>query len=220
MKDKNDIGTRLTELQVERERLMGELENARIEARDALISGQKPAGTAAALAERIAIVDDAISELEDRTRCIAESNERNNRRRRAEAALDATSKRAKLAASVDQALIALASNWNAYAEVLRKDVGQVSGAGGDLTAVECALTNNRSAEPLIKALIAKGGVSFARSLGIDTPIRERHASTLVDAEGRVAESLRVELLRIKASSSQPNVSREAKAELDQMETNL
>ena len=220
MKDKNDIGTRLTELQVERERLMGELENARIEARDALISGQKPAGTAAALAERIAIVDDAISELEDRTCNIAESNERNNRRRRAEAALDATSKRAKLAASVDQALIALASNWNAYAEVLRKDVGQVSGAGGDLTAVERALTNNRSAEPLIKALIAKGGVSFARSLGIDTPIRERHASTLVDAEGRVAESLRVELLRIKASSSQPNVSREAKAELDQMETNL
>ena len=41
MKDKNDIGTRLTELQVERERLMGELENARIEARDALIVGQE-----------------------------------------------------------------------------------------------------------------------------------------------------------------------------------
>ena len=97
----------------------------------------------------------------------------------------------------------LASNWNAYAEVLRKDVGQVSGAGGDLTAVERALTNNRSAEPLIKALIAEGGVSFARSLGIDTPIRERHASTLADAEGRVAESLRVELLRIKASSPNP-----------------
>lgn len=220
MKDKNDIGTRLTELHVERERLIGELENARIEARDALIAGQKPAGTAAALAERIAIVDDAISELEDRTCNIAESNERNNRRRRAEAALDATSKRAKLATSVDQALIALASNWNAYAESLRKDVGQVSGAGGDLTAVERALTNNRSAEPLIKALIAAGGVSFARSLGIDTPIRERHATTLTDAEGRVAESLRVELLRIKASSPQPNVSREAKVELDQMETNL
>lgn len=220
MKDKNDFGTRLTELQVERERLMGELENARIEARDALIAGQKPTGTAAALAERIAIVDDAISELEDRTCTIAESNERNNRRRRAEAALDATSKRAKLAASVDQALTALTSNWNAYAEVLRKDVGQVSGAGGDLTAVERALTNNRSAEPLIKALIAAGGVSFVRSLGIDTPIRERHASPLADAEGRVAESLRVELLRIKASSPQPNVSREAKAELDQMEVKL
>ena len=44
MKDKNDIGTRLTELQVERERLMGELENARIEARDALIVGQETRG--------------------------------------------------------------------------------------------------------------------------------------------------------------------------------
>jgi len=220
MKDKNDIGTRLTELQLERERLMGELENARIEARDALIAGQKPAGTAAALAERIAIVDDAISELEDRTRSIAESTERNNRRRRAEAALDATSKRAKLAASVDEALIALASNWNVYADVLRKDVGQVSGAGGDLTAVERALTNNRAAEPLIKALIAAGGVKLARSLGMDTPIRERHAVALTDAEERVAESLRVELLRIKASSPQPNIAREAKAELDQMETNL
>jgi len=218
MKDKNDIGTRLTELQVERERLMGELETARIEARDALIAGQKPAGTAASLAERIAIVDDAISELEDRTRSIAESTERNNRRRRAEAALDATAKRSKLAASVDEALAALATNWTAYAECLRKDVGQVSGAGGDSTAVERSLTNNRTAEPLVKALIRAGGVSFARSLGIDTPIRERHAGTLADAEGRVTESLRVELLRIKASSPQPKVSREAKAELVQMET--
>lgn len=220
MKDKNDIETQLKELLLERERLIGELENARIEARDALIGGQKPAGTTAALAERIAIVDDAIAELEDQTRSIAERTERNNRRRRAEAALDTTSKRAKLAASVDEAFIALTSNWNAYIEALRKDVGQVSGAGGDLTAVERALTNHRSAEPLIKALIAAGGISFARSMGIDTPIRERHASTLADAEGRVADSLRVELLRVKASSPQPNMSRKAKAELDQMEITL
>lgn len=220
MKDKDAIETRLKELQLERERLIGELENARTEARDALIAGQKPAGTAAALAERISIVDDAIAELEDQTRSTAERTERNNRRRRAEAALDATSKRAKLAASVDETLIALASNWNAYAEILRKEVGQISGAGGDLTAVERALTNNRSAEPLIKALIAAGGVKLARSLGIDTPIREHHATTLTDAEGRVAESLRAELLRIKASSPQPNISREAKAELDRMETIL
>ena len=134
---------------------------------------------------------------------IAESNERNNRRRRAEAALDATSKRAKLAASVDEALIALASNWNAYAEVLRKDVGQVSGAGGDLTAVERALTNNRSAEPLIKALIAKVALAL---LGLWASI-PRSVNVMpqlwLDAEGRVAESLRVELLRIKASSPSP-----------------
>lgn len=218
--DKDETNKRLAELRAERQRLNAELDLARNEAREALIEGKRPSNSAAALAERISIVEDAIAELSTRLAAAAESAERNNRKRRAEAALDATSKRTKLAASVDKALVALASNWNAYAESLRKDVGQVSGAGGDLTAVERALTNNRSAEPLIKALIAAGGVSFARSLGIDTPIRERHATTLTDAEGRVAESLRVELLRIKASSPQPNMSREAEAELDQMETNL
>jgi len=215
--DKNELDERLAELRVERGCLVGELETARAEARDALIAGKKPAGTAAALAERIAIVDDAIAELQERTRSVAECAERNNRKRRAEAALDATSKRVKLAAAVDDALNALASNWTAYADALRKDVGQVSGAGGDLTAVERALTNNRTAEPLVKALIRAGGISFARSLGVDTPIRARHAATLVDAEERVAKSLRAELLHIKAASPQPNVSREAQAELDQME---
>lgn len=216
--DKTELDKRLAELGAERERLGVELEKARTEARDALIAGKKPTGTAAALAERIAIVNDAIAELEDRTRSVAESAERNNRKRRAEAALTATSKRAKLAAAVDDALSTLASNWTAYAEALRKDVGQVSGAGGDLTGVERALTNNRAAEPLVKALIRAGGIGFARSLGVDTPIRARHTATLADAEERVAKSLRAELLHIKAASPQPNVSREAKAELDQMET--
>jgi chromosome segregation ATPase len=215
--DKKELDQRIAELNAERERLSGELDKARIEAREAMIAGKKPSGTAAALAERIAIVDDALAELQDRSRGAAESAERNNRRRRAEAALDATSKRAKLAATVDDALNALASSWDAYADALRKDVGQVSGAGGDLTAVERALTNNRAAEPLLKALIQSGGVKLARTLGIDTPIRERHAISLADAEARVAESLRVELLRIKASSPQPYVSREAQAELEKME---
>lgn len=218
--DKNELDKRLAELGAERERLVAELEKARTEARDALIAGKKPAGTAAALAERIAIVEDAIAELADRLCFAANSAERNNRKRRAEAALDATSKRAKLAAAVDEALNKLASNWTAYADALRKDVGQVSGAGGDLTGVERALTNNRTAEPLVKALIRAGGIGFARSLGVDTPIRARHAATLADAEERVAKSLQAELLHIKASSPQPNVSREARAELDRMETNL
>jgi len=216
--DKTEIDKRLTELGAERERLVAELEKARTEARDALIAGKKPAGTAAALAERIAIVEDAIAELADRLFFAANNAERNNRKRRVEAALDATSKRAKLAAAVDDALNKLASNWTAYAEALRKDVGQISGAGGDVTAVERALTNNRTAEPLVKAMIRAGGVSFARSLGVDTPIRERHAIALAYAEERVTKSLRAELLRIKAASPQPNVSREARAELDKMET--
>lgn len=216
--DKNQIDKRLVELRAEEQRLTGELETARTEAREALIAGNKPTAVAAALAERIPIVDDAIAELTNRLGTATENTERNNRKRRAEAALDATAKRTKMAASVDDALLTLATNWAEYAEALRKDVGQVSGAGGDLTGVERALTNNRAAEPLVKALIRAGGIGFARSLGIETPIRERHASTLVNAEGRVAESLRVELLRIRASSPQPNVSREARAELDQMET--
>lgn len=215
---KDEIDNRLVELRAEKQRLTSELETARTEAREALIAGNKPTAIAAALAERISIVDDAIAELADRLSTAAENTERNNRKRRAEAALDATSKRTKLAASVDEALVTLASTWATYAETLRKDVGQVSGAGGDLTGIDRALTNNRAAEPLVKALIQAGGIGFARSMGIDTPIRERHSSTLADAEGRVAESLRVELLRIKASSPQPNMSRQAKAELDQMET--
>ncbi|WP_299653144.1 hypothetical protein [uncultured Tateyamaria sp.] len=215
--DKNELGKRIADLQSERERLTGELQNARAEARDAIIAGKKPGGTAAALAERISIVDDALVELNERQCAANASAERNNRRRRAETALDATSKRAKLAVAVDEALNALTSSWDAYADALRKDVGQVSGAGGDLTAVERALTNNRAAEPLVKALIQSGGVKLARTFGIDTPIRERHAVSLADAEERVAESLRVELLRIKASSPQPYVSREAQAELKEME---
>jgi hypothetical protein len=215
---KDEIDKRLVELRTEKQRLTGELVTARTEAREALIAGNKPTAVAAALAERISIVDDAIAELTNRLGTAAKSAERSNRKRRAEAALDATRDRVKLAKAVDQALADLATNWTAYTEALRKDVGQVSGAGGDVTAVERALTNNRTAEPLVKALIRAGGIGFARSLGMDTPIRERHAAPLADAEARVAESLRVELLRIKATSPQPNVSREAKAELDQMET--
>lgn len=218
MKDKDEIETRIAELGTERERLSSELENARTKARNDLIEGKKPAGIAAALAERIGILDDAMGELQSRLRGAVESTERNNRRRRAEAALEATAKRAKLAADVDNALAALATNWTVYADALRKDVGQVAGAGGDVNAVERALTNNRTAEPLVKALIRAGGVSLARSLGIDSPIRERHSGALAHAEERVAESLQVELLRIKASSPQPNIAHEAKVELDQMET--
>ncbi len=145
--DKNDLDKRIADLEAERERLTGELDKSRIEAREAMIAEKKPCGTAAALAERISIVDDALAELQDRTRRAAESAERNNRKRRAETALEATSKRAKLAAAVDDALNALTSPWDAYADTLRKDVGQVSGAGGDLTAVERALTTTGLPSP-------------------------------------------------------------------------
>ncbi|WP_405116407.1 hypothetical protein L0Z64_10990 [Phaeobacter sp. BS23] len=78
--DKKELDQRTAELKAERERLNGELDKARIEAREAMIAGKKPGGTAAAMAERIAIVDDALAELQDRSRGAAESAERNNRR--------------------------------------------------------------------------------------------------------------------------------------------
>lgn len=220
MKSKEDMEARLAELRAERGRLAGEIEAARSEARDALIAGGKPPAKAAALVERATALDDAVRELEQRLRGAAESADRSARRRRAEAALDATAKRAELASKVDGALASLAAAWGAYVGALRNDVGAVSGAGGDVTAVERALTNNRAAEPLVKALISAGGVGLARSLGMDTPIRERHAATLADAEGRVAESLRVESLRVRAESPQPNVSREARAELNELKEAL
>lgn len=217
-KSKDDIAERIAELQGERQRLDAELSNARAEARDNLIAGKKPGNLFTVIAERIGVLDEALAELQERQGAANASAERNNRKRRAETALDVSAKRTKLAASVDDALTNLASSCEAYADALRKDVGAVSGAGGDVTAVERALTNNRAAEPLVKALIQAGGVKLARSLGIDTPIRERHASTLADAEDRVARSLQVELLRIKASSPQPNVSREAQRELKELES--
>ena len=62
---------------------------------------------------------------------------------------------------------------------------------------------DRQNEVLVKAVIAGGGLGLSRALGVETAIRPRHAITLADAEGRVAESLRRELLRIKAESPQP-----------------
>lgn len=220
MKNREDMEARLAELRAERGRMVGEIEKARTEARDALIAGWKPPAGAAALIERAKALDDAVREMEQRLRGAADSADRSARRRRAEAALEATSKRAKLAGAVDEALASLAAAWAAYVGALRGDVGAVSGANGDLTAVERALTNNRAAEPLVKALISAGGVGLARSLGVDTPIRERHAAALADAEERVAESLRVELLCVRAESPQPNVSREARAELGELEESL
>jgi len=214
---KDEIETRIAELRGDRTRLTGELEKARAEERDQLIAGKKPDNVAMAISTRIAVIDDALAELNDRLAAAAGSAQRNERRKRAEAALQRTSERAKLAADVDGALTALAAAWPAYQEALRKDVGTVSGAGGDLTAVERGLTNKRMAEPLVKAMIHAGDLTITRALGIETPIRPRHAISLTAAEERVAQSLRAELLRVRAESPQPNVAREAKQELEKME---
>ncbi len=217
MKNRQEIETRIAELRDERARLTDELDKARDEAKQAIIDGRKPGGTAAALAERIAIVDEAVAELQERLGAVAASAERRQRTVRAENALQATAERAKLAEAVDDALTALAAAWPSYQEALRKDLGSVSAANGDVGSVERGLVANRQNDVLVRALVSAGGMGLARALGVDTAIRERHATGLAAAEERVAESLRTELLRVRAESPQPNVAREAKQELEQME---
>lgn len=215
MKTKQEIETRIAELRDERERLTDELDKARAEEREALIAGKKPGSTSAAIITRLGIVDEALAELNDRLAATQASAERRARTVRAENALQATAERAKLAKAVDDALATLAAAWPAYVEALRKDFGATSAAGGDLTAVERSLTNNRAAEPLVKALIHAGELTMTRALGIETPIRPRHAISLAAAEERVAESLRTELLRVRAESPQPNIAKHAQRELEE-----
>ncbi|MFD1344274.1 hypothetical protein [Litorisediminicola beolgyonensis] len=214
---KDEIETRIAELRDDREQLADELDKAREEAKQAVILGKKPDNAAVAISTRIAVIDDALAELNDRLGAAAGSAERRARTVRAENALQTTAERSKLAVAVDRALTALAEAWPAYQEALRKDLGSVSAANGDVGPVERGLVANRQNEVLVRSLVSAGGMGLARALGVETAIRERHAISLAAAEERVAESLRTEVLRIRASSPQPYVSAEARAELEQME---
>ena len=209
-----DPKDRLVELRTERARLVDEREKARAEATDDLIAGKKPANTAAALAERISIVEDAIERLSADASDAADAAARKANLRRAQLALDATSNRRELAAAVDRALTDLALAWPAYRDSVRNAVGQTSAAGGDTGPIERVLSNNRVSEALVKALIAAGGSELSRAIGVDTPIKARHSISLTDAEGRVAESLTRELLRLKAQSPQRHLAAQAAKELE------
>jgi hypothetical protein len=211
-----DPQDRIQELCDERQRLEGELLIARTEATDDLIAGRKPANTAAALAERISIVDDAIERLTADASDAADAAFRKAKLRRAQLALDATSDRRKLAEAVDKALADLAAAWPAYRDSVRNAVGQTSAAGGDTGPIERVLSNNRVSEALVKALIAAGGGELSRAFGVDTPIKQRHSISLTDAEGRVAESLTRELLRLKSTSPQKHLAAEAQRQLEEL----
>lgn len=208
-----DPNERLVELRTEHARLVDERKKARAEATQDLIAGKKPMGTAAALAERIQIVDDAIVELQDRSADAAASQNRAKRTRQVQGAIDTASARRKLAVAVDKALTDLTANWSAYREAVRNGVGQTAAAGGDVGPIDRVLTNNRQSAALVKAMIAAGGSELSRAFGIDTPIKARHSISLTDAEGRVAESLNLELLRLKAGSPQKHLAAQAKREL-------
>lgn len=214
---RDELEKRIGELREDRERLTGDLDKARAEERDALIDGKKPGNTSAAIATRIGIVDEALAELQERLGTANASAERRQRTVRAEKALEATAERAKLARAVDDALTALSKAWPAYQDAVRRDLGATSAANGDVTPIERGLVANRQNEVLVRTLVSAGGMGLARALGVETAVRERHAITLTAAEERVAKSLRTELLRVRADSPQPNVAREARQELQQME---
>lgn len=213
---KKDTEAQIAELSQERASLADELQAAREKAKYDVIEGREPSPDATALSERIAIIDEALVELEARLEGQVESEDRARRTRLIETAIDRTSDRAKLAKRVDDALDALTAHWASYQDALRKDIGTVTSAGGNIGALDRALANNRIAEPLVKALIQSGGVSLARALAVDSPIRAQHATTLADLEARVAQSLRVAQLHIKATSPQPNMARAAQEELERI----
>lgn len=214
--NKEQMEKKLAELRAEHDRLEATLEDARAEARQALIDGKKPTGHLAALAERRDVVAAAVAELEERVAAAEDVAARKRRSRNVQSALEASAERRKLAEAVDDALARLAEAWPAYQEALRRGLGAAASLA-DVSAVERGLVTDRQNEVLVKAVIAGGGLGLSRALGVETPIRPRHAITLADAEGRVAESLRRELLRIRAESPQPNVAREARQELDELE---
>lgn len=214
---KDELEKRIGELRADRKRLTGELDKARAEERDALIEGKKPGNTSAAIATRIGIVDEALAELQERLGAATASAERRQRTVRAENALQATAERAKLAKAVDDALTALSTAWPAYQEALRKDLGATSAANGDVTPIERGLVANRQNEVLVRTLVNAGGMGLARALGVETATRERHAIGLAAAEERVAESLRTELLRVRADSPQAHVAKQAQRELEDQE---
>lgn len=209
-----DPQDRIRELREERQRLEGELLTARSEATQAVIAGTKPASTAAAIAERLAIIDAALVELSAQVADAAETQARAKRVRQVQGAIDAASDRRKLAEAVDNALTDLATNFSAYREAVRNSVGTTAAAGGDVGPIDRVLTTNRQSESLVKALIAAGGSELSRALGVDTPIKQRHSLPLADAERRVADSLNRELLRLKADSPQKHLAAQAAKELE------
>lgn len=214
--NQNQIEKRLAELREQRAQVSDELEAARTSAPQALINGKEPKPTAP-LAERLEALNAAIATLDERRQGAFDSAARAARTKQIDRALETTAERKTKAAAVDDALKALADTWSDYRESVRQSIGQVTNSGGDVVRLNGVALNNRASEGLIKAMVKSSNLELVRALGIDTPVRPRHAISLADVEDRVALSLRSELARVKASSPQPNIAREAQKELAEIE---
>ena len=215
---RQDIDKRISELRAERATVEEALAGARVAARQALIDGTKPNGRLSELAERLDLIDAALAELSDR---LASSEETEARKRRLvviERAAQVTSERKVVAAAVDAALVALATAWSAYTDAVRSTVGSAVQAGADTVPLARVALNGGASDGLIKALIAAtGDMLMVRALGIQTSNRPNHAVTLASAEERVLRSLEVELLRVRSTSPNRLMARDAAEQLKQLE---
>jgi hypothetical protein len=215
--NRQETEARIAALRAERDATEAALAEARAAARQALIDG-RPAPKTAAMAERVELLDGAIADLTDRLAGIEDREARGARVKLIERAQAAGMDRRALAAAVDAALAGLAAAWTAYREAVRQTVGSAVQAGADTVPLARVALNGGQSDALVKALIAAtGGMDMVRALGVTTSNRPNHAVALTAAEDRVLRSLEAEVLRVRATSPQRHVAREAAERLEQME---
>jgi hypothetical protein len=213
--DRKQTEARVGELRAERATVEEALAGARVAARDDLIAGRKPGARLAELAE---LIDEALAELQDRIAISDETEQRKRRVAAIERAQHLTSERRELAAAVDAALAVLAGAWSAYVDAVRSTVGTVVRCGGDQTPLRRVSLNGGPSDALAKALLAAtGDMGMVRALAVQTNNRPEHGVSLASAEERVLRSLEVELLRVRATSPNRLMARDAKKQLEQME---
>lgn len=217
--DRGKIETRLAELTAERAATVARLDAARAAARDAMIAGRVPPSTAEP-AELLTNIDAAMAELRDRLVAANDADARKARVRQVERAVELTAERRGKAEAVDAAIAALHRAWGEYAAAVRDTVGSVAQAGGDTTPLRRVNFVGRQSDGLVKAVVAASGVELVRALGVETANRREHGVSLTAAEDRVALSLQAEMARVRSTSPQRNVARDAVRELDEIEAEL
>lgn len=215
--DRKQTEARVDELRRERAAVEDALAGARVAARDDLIAGRKPGGRLNELSERVELIDAALAELSQRLDGHDEAEARKRRVAVIERATQATSERRELAAAVDRALTELATAWRAYTDGVRSTVGSAVSAGADTVPLARVALNGGQADALVKAMVASSGMDLVRALGVTTSNRVQHGVALAEGEERVLRSLEVELLRVRATSPMPNIARDAKIQLEQIE---
>ena len=218
--DKGTIETRVVELTKLRAETVARLDAARALHRDALVSGEpRPQDEVpvSLLLTELEAVDAAMAELRDRLVAANDADARKARLRQVERAVELTAERRAKAEAVDAAIVALHCAWGEYAGAVRDTVGSVAQAGGDTTPLRRVNFVGRQSDGLVKALIAASGVEMVRALGIETSNMRHHGISLTAAEDRVALSLQAELARVRATSPQRGVARDAQRELEEIE---